>query len=541
MRTSLQTKTKRITILMGATLLVGLGLANAQATQGIPRTKLSLETEISLQNDEFYTTILPLWETDLDNLDGYQNNNSIAVSDETVYVCVNNIDPIETGENPGTIFIRRFNTLNGQELQPWLIECPEEYKPLKKNIVSDQTTYTAKDANNFVITNDDAGNLMLVTLLAKSTSPTSPQLHFIPLSNDGELLTNNKTDVTIQTGFNCFDSKGDACLLTKVDRVEGDIASGNYKISLLPVWTHMPYNGIYYYDYTEITVSTNENGEKTVDKYLSRLNLEENHPNDAWGKVLRPEIHFVSGQAQYAVVTTTKAADLKGYGAPMLYRRNGIGNDIKFLNREPLPGNTSEQKVCRGFYTLNHGNHILAVYPKHFDETNGAQFVITEWPDASTFSSMDNTYATMPSDPFAFPRKIAPSYYRQLIASRKVNHDNISGWNRPEGDETPVSDIFICTPGSGIAAYRVTPSDHTTALSENMAISPATQPMWLDGNVLHIDDTLICGNNRLTITDMGGRIIYSSIPSSAQLSLDRFPNGIYIASFGDAHLKVAVK
>ena len=132
MRTSLQTKTKRITILMGATLLVGLGLANAQATQGIPRTKLSLETEISLQNDEFYTTILPLWETDLDNLDGYQNNNSIAVSDETVYVCVNNIDPIETGENPGTIFIRRFNTLNGQELQPWLIECPEEYKPLKK-------------------------------------------------------------------------------------------------------------------------------------------------------------------------------------------------------------------------------------------------------------------------------------------------------------------------------------------------------------------------------------------------------------------------
>jgi len=65
--------------------------------------------------------------------------------------------------------------------------------------------------------------------------------------------------------------------------------------------------------------------------------------------------------------------------------------------------------------------------------------------------------------------------------------------------------------------------------------------MWLDGNVLHIDDTLICGNNRLTITDMGGRIIYSSIPSSAQLSLDRFPNGIYIASFGDAHLKVAVK
>ncbi len=532
---------RRRTALLGTALLIGINWANAQATQGIPRAKLSLETEISLQGDDYSTTILPLWETDLDNLDGYQNNNSMAVSGETVYVCVNHLDPIETGESASTIFIRRFNALNGEELQPWLIECPDEYKPLKKSTASGQTTYTPDNTNNFVIANDEFGNLLLVTFLAKDSSPHAPQLHLIPLSNDGELLTDNKVDITIQVGFDSFSTKADACLVTRVDRVEGDIASGNYKVNLLPGWTHMPYNNTYYYDYTEITVSTDENGETTVEKYLSRLNLEDNHPNDAWGKVLRPEIHFVAGQERYAVLTTTKAADLKGNGAPMLYRRNGIGNDIKFLNRDPLPGNPSEQKTCRGFHTLNHGTHTLAVYPKHFNETDGARFIIAEWPDASTFSNVNSTYATVPDDPFMYPKKVATSYYRQLITSRKVDNDNISGWNRPAGDDTPVSDIFICTPGSGIAAYRITPSDHTTALSDNMAIAPSRQPIWLEGNVLHIDDSLIQDNSRLTIANIDGRVLYSTVPNSAQLSLDRFPAGIYIATYGEAAIKVAIK
>ena len=78
---------------------------NAQSTQGVPRDILSPEAQLSLVGDATPTMILPLWETVLNNLDGYQNNNSIAVSGGTVYVCVNHIDPIETGEERSTIFI----------------------------------------------------------------------------------------------------------------------------------------------------------------------------------------------------------------------------------------------------------------------------------------------------------------------------------------------------------------------------------------------------------------------------------------------------
>lgn len=517
---------------------------NAQSTQGVPRDILSPEAQLSLAGDALPTMILPLWETVLNNLDGYQNNNSIAVSGGTVYVCVNHIDPIETGEERSTIFIRRFDANNGSELQPWLLECPDRFRPFKKetNQTSGVTSFVRQDVNNFVITNDESGNLMLVTILGKTDNYKSAVIYMVPLSQDGQLLSDSACEADLQLGFDNFTDKNeDACLLTKVDRVEGDISSGNYRVGLLPVWKYVPFNANYF-DYAEVTVTTDDENEVASSVVLSRVNFERNHETGAWGNISRPEIHFVAGQSRYAVVTTTQAADLKGSGAPMLYRGTGAGNDIIFVGRETFPGNPTAQRECRGFYTFRHGDHTMAVYPQHFDETNGAQFSVTEWPDVSTLSSMGDAYVSIPSKPFSRPAKVAPAYYRQLITSRKVDNDQLSGWHRPAGDDTPVTDLFVSTPGSGIAAFRVTPSDHMTALSDVLySTHDASRRLRLEGNVLYVDGDTEDSGDRLVITDINGRAIYSAVPASSQISLDRFPAGLYIAAYGDARLKIALK
>ena len=67
--------------------------AGAEATVGVPRQKgsevLPLSKESSMQlPDGNEVAINMLWETDLANVDDYQDNASIALSGNVVYLCI---------------------------------------------------------------------------------------------------------------------------------------------------------------------------------------------------------------------------------------------------------------------------------------------------------------------------------------------------------------------------------------------------------------------------------------------------------------------
>lgn len=512
--------------------------AAAEATQGVPRSVLSAPMSLRLEGDEGATAIVPLWETDLDNLDSFQDNVSMAVAGDVVCVCVNYLDPIETGEDRSSIFIRRFNAADGSELQPWVIACPDDYRLRQKT----DTGYKVSDRHNITIGSDSHGNLLLACYRCRESANPQPVLTLVPLSPDGELLTRRQVDVDGQYNSNGnFYFRGnslDQCSVSISDAIDGDISSGDYTVWLtLGVDTQPEY-----YDYTRVTVT-----DDTPDyPNFNRLNfglLPE--MNDAAMK--RPQLHRVAGQERYFTLTLCQDYD-KGTppGAPRLFRCPGSSTDINYagctmsLDQLIFPAAPLPQRPCMGFHTFLHGGHVMAVYPRHLDKQEGVRFTLAEWPDMTSFATLAGNFTILPENPFAYPTKMNNPGYRQMAVSRTVDSDQVTGWERPAGDTTPVTDMFICSPGSGIAAYRLTAPNHTTALSETAIGDRHSAPsLRLRGNMLYADPTTDPAA-AITLTDTRGRTVYRGQPQQRQLTLDRFAPGIYIATFANSRLKIAI-
>lgn len=538
-------KIKPIIALTGLSLLTALTM-HSESTVGIPRSELSLQTKFKLKGDDKAVTFTSLWETDLKNKDGFQDGCSMAVSGNTLYLCVRQYDPCETGEDQSHIFIRRFNTDNGEELTPWIIECPEQYRMLQRSGSGGNAVYSPSVYVNFSITNDSYGNLLLLSLNAHNSSIHKgvPNVTLIPLSDEGELLTwQAATCNTAELSSDCYNSGGkDICALTRADHVTGDIASGNYSVSFLPCQTVNQLNENYIY--VTASVTTSDSGEISASintvpyqrVYISTI--ESIKP-----EIRRPEMHVIAGQEDYAVISIRSDYDNNLTGAPILMKR--IDGQFEFSEKadfEKMPGLPEIQgETAKKFYTFKHGNHLMAVYPLCLDKENGSQFAITEWTDPSTFSSLSSNVVMYPQRPFDYPEHIETVTYRQLAISRPVTlEDDPSPLARTENGNNPVSDIYVCTPGSGIAALRIAPAPIITSIDDTFSSDSNSLSLGLNGNVLKIygetepTETLI-------ITDIQGRIIYKSVPHSMELSLDRFGSGMYIANYGQAHLKIVIK
>ncbi len=540
---SLSTTVIRPIIAMTGLIFLSTPSMYSEATIGIPRTDLSLQMKFKLKGDDKAVTFTSLWETDLKNEDGYQDGCTMAVSGNTLYLCVRHYDPLETGEDQSHIFIRRFNTENGTELTPWIIECPEKYRMLHRSGTGSSAVYSPSAYVNFSITNDSYGNLLLVSLNAHDSNihKGSPNVTLIPLSDEGELLTwQAVTCETAELSSDCYNSSGkDVCALIRADRVTGDIASGNYSVAFLPCRTTDQPNENYIY--VTASVTTSEAGElsasiNTVPYQRVAMSTIESLPSC----VRRPEMHVIAGREDLAVINIRSDYDNNSTGAPILMKR--IDGQFEFSEKadfETMPGIPESQgDIAKMFYTFKHGSHLMAIYPLCMDQENGSQFAITEWTDPSRFSALSTNYVVFPQKPFNYPDKIETSTYRQLVISRPITIENTtSPLARSENNNDPISDIYVCTPGSGIAALRIAPAPIITSVDDTFSSNPS---IALDGNILRIYGE--CSSAKpLVITDIQGRILYKSVPTSFELSIDRFGSGVYIASYDRTYLKIVVK
>ncbi|MBD5225198.1 MAG: hypothetical protein HDS68_04415 [Bacteroidales bacterium] len=504
--------------------------------------------KFTLKGDNKAVLFTSLWETDLKNADGFQDGCSMAVSGNTLYLCVRQYDPIETGEDQSHIFIRRFNTDNGEELTSWIIECPEQYRMLQRSGSGGNAVYSPSKYVNFSIANDNYGNLLLLSLNAHNQSVHKgiPNVTLIPLSDDGELVTEQAvTCETAELADDCYNTSSgkDLCALTRIDRITGDIQSGNYSVAFLPCRTvGQPIEN---FIYVTADVTASESGELTASINTipyQRVNMStiESIRTD---EIRRPEMHVVADNDDYAVISIRADYDNDGTGAPILMKRNN--NQFEFSEKasfETMPGLPEAQgKIAKKFYTFKHGNHIMAVYPLCMDTENGSQFAITEWTNPSTFSSLSSNIVMFPTLPFSYPEQIEQDTYRQLAISRPVTVEtDPATFSRSDNNDEPISDVFVCSPGSGIAALRIAPAPIITSINGTFDSDTNGVSLNLDGNILRIN-----GDNDpadfLVITDIQGHVLYKSKPCSNELSLDRFGRGMYIASYGSAHLKVVVK
>lgn len=508
---------------------VEMCMAADGATQGVRRLAdggnlpLSKVTSMRLSDGE-EMAVTPLWETDLNNLDSYQDNASIAVSGNVVYLCVNYVDPFEDGSGKENLIIRCFSAKDGSEMQPLTIAVPEKLR---------KTSYSSGDtAHGFVIGNDNFGNILLLSFHPANSSAGSITL--IPVER-GELedLQLDYADCLIHT----IESYGKytKSVASRIDRITGDIASGNYTVMLYLNWDNKPTDA----DLTEYAVI--EVVDNKIAKFeSSSLNLANQlksvMPDYQWSKNSRPEIHRVPVEEKNLYVVTAGEVS-----SPMLF--SNFGNNALNLKDRMATGHVAapvvDNKVCCGFYTFLHGNKIMAAYPSVFSkEKNASQFYVAEWKDPEEgFSTLGQSRVALPETPFVYPQKTYYVHYRHAMTSRAVDSDELTEWERPEGDNTPVTDLFVCAPGSGIAAYRLSPLDHATgvALYDNMA-----QPVLsLEGNMLVASNA--GEGERLVVTDMSGRTVYSARWTGDPVSTERFGRGVYVASFGDARLKIAVR
>lgn len=500
--------------------------AMADATQGMPRIasggELALSQPKSLHlPDGSETTVTPLWETDLYNRDAYQDNASIAVSGDVVYLCVTYCENFETGESRDNLIIRRFDTNTGAELQPLIIALTDDLlKPGGGN-----------PSQDFVIGNDMQGNLLLASCY-RHEGNYEARITLIPMDEEGNLILRRKVEIDYDS--NDVDRYMTVCRID-IDAIEGDIASDDYKAYLTLVWTENPH----FAKQPVVVVD----GSKAAVEYIYAMDPYGTYYDASFrpSPTCRPELHKVAGSDMFVV---SDKMCVGNYATPTLFTsRNGWLNfaeamDAKTHSAVPV----TADGTCRGFYTFRHGDALLAAYAAECSEAGGTRFYLSTWADPTSFETLGAEHLTIPDNAFKYPQKPYKNTYRQVATSRAVDSDLRSGWTRPENDDTPVTDLFVCAPGTGIAAYRLSPGDHPTGVGEMVHELSDDVSLSLEGTMLVARNvTPASVPPSLTITDLSGRVVYSSRWGGDPLSLERFGRGVYIASYASARLKIAIQ
>ena len=516
--------------------------AGAEATVGVPRQKgsevlpLSKESSMKLP-DGNEVAINMLWETDLANVDDYQDNASIALSGNVVYLCIGYCEPFETGESRDNIFIRRFKADTGEELQPLIFPTTAELrKPQGGN-----------PPHNFVIANDDFGNLLMASCYRINGDRYEAHITLIPFDEDGMILA-DKVEFDLDNNEGRLSTETDSynCRID-LNRISGNITSGKYTVEATVIWTNHPHFTKYaIFDIDKWKVTT---APEYIPYYWISPNSDFYEYDYTTGKYkkeykfYRPELHKVAGTEMFVA---SDKMDVNGATTPTLFKSYSYSlqrqETLTAGTHQAVPDNSNG--TCRGFYTFRHGNQLLATYAAHCSPEKGTQFYLSSWEDPKSFATLGAQNHTFPDVAFKYPQH-PYSTYRQVAVSRSVDTDNISGWTRPDGDTTPVTDLFVCAPGSGIAAMRLAPHDHATGISTMEANPNASPRLRLEGNLLVADTPTDFDANAssplyLIITDLSGRTVYHARFTGAPLPLDRFAPGVYIATLGPSRLKIAL-
>lgn len=488
------------------------------------RTQLTDKITFQLPGDAHQTSLVPDWELQLDpnnNADANENQMSMAVSGDYLYVCICYFS--NTSERNRNLFMRRYSLLDGSETE-LLVPVPDDFR---QGYVSANNYYT--------IASDDAGNLIaaLVKTLPASDGTT-------PVNAESALLTLYRIDTatnSIDTGcrYSAIVNTGpignvavgsevsDMTWLERINWHSGSISSGDFEFSAAMGWRESERTG-YVYRYFTFGRQAGDTGSD-----ISVLSSTAIAGDTEYSDVLKcPDVACYppfGKNAGHMVVTFNgqrHSGESLANNSPTLFV-DGAESGV-------LP--IAKEENCRGFHPFIHNGHVLAVYAGHHDRTNGAQFNLISWPDKNAVKTVTQL-AAFPQNPFESLVSIYEPRIRQLAVA-------VPDKTGRAGESAVNTHLYVCAPGSGVAAYTISTPMTSTGIEAATATDDNSITFSLCGRRLTVNG--MAAETPVELFDLSGRLVHVvNSGSGTSVNLDALANGIYVVRVGSAVSKIELR
>lgn len=412
---------KRNLLFLTVWTLSGFLSYQAFADDGNTTEIRTLTPEIEISKEGVLTTSLsPIWELQLSNEDANQNQSSMAVANGYIYMCVD----YYSGEKKGKLFIRRYACDSGQETE-FLIDF------------QDLDYFGAKYPHSFpFVVSDDSGSLYVA-----QASEYDGKFHINYVEIDQATMT-LKTDVIYNISKEMSIQK---VWMERISDVKGDLKSTSFEFKAvfagIPPQTSGGIN-----NYANYLLDCH-NGKLTIT--LCQLDYHAQHNKD---RNILPSI------AYHPIESDVYAFSGVWYiGSSYTWMTPEIRNDVKGEKEIWL---ATTGKYCRGFCPFIHNGKVYGVYASTNAKPDGCKFSMVKWEEERTITD-EMRVASFPAVAFAVneDKDIYHSITQLAVAKDATPVKRTSG-------ET-VTNLYVCSPGAGIAAYALKTVDSTpTSISD---------------------------------------------------------------------------
>lgn len=500
---------------LAAWLAMPASVTAADGESTVFRNDLDTYTSLQLPGDTKPTTLTANWEAELTNKDGNQNQMSMAKCGDDLFVCISYFDDIDNRK--GALYLRRYSALDGTT-DEMKIALPDDFKA----DVYSESFHT--------IASDSKGNLVAALISgSKNMSKESVKLTMYRIDVDNSAIDTDsrfEIDIPAPGQFSSNEVEDYFPWMERIDMLEGDFLTGPFRFSATVGWRP---DGVHY-EYSRIVVDYDRESASPA-TISDRLVFTIDHA-DGENQNYCPDIAPLTDDT----FIVTRKHDENKYYSPTIYTA------IDGKTADNLSDNwatEAEMAYCRGFYPFIHNGHTLALFGQRHDTAekgNGAAYCLINLPGKNTFKGYTPMW-DFPATPFpsgAAAHPVYQKFYRQLAV---VEVPKASAADAD--DEGSVTNIYICSPGTGIGSYTLATktSTPTSILGIGNDADEAPMPV-LQGRTLYLPVATDALNAELF--DTTGRHIASLPASGPEIDLSSLSTGLYIVRTGSHVMKICL-
>ena len=435
------------------------------------RTSHDAYASVKLGGDVSDTSLSVNWEIDLANVDGNQNHFSMAKCGNNLYVCIDYFDSPRAGK----LFLREYRISDGNN-RTLEVELPDDLKSVGTRF--------------HTIVTDEDDNLLAVFLRRNQENVRHPELVLCKielLQNEIALDIDNAVVIQLhKMTLAPLDNEGADIYSPWVGTVQhftGSFDARLFQFEMAFGWNEDGTTNKY--AYLHIQYEEGDNRSANID--VLSLGIEDDLYVSA-----APDVVAFPADDELLMVTRAPKRQSDGsfiYFTSKLYR-GGV-----LWNAEVMGEN--DVVNCRGFHTFMHNGHELSVYAAHHNEKDGSAFNIVEWnKEHDAFEKLWEAPGTAFKCDFSVS-PVYPVYYRQLA----ITEDGGSPLARNGGVST---NLYLCSPGSGIGSYTITTPDISTGIE---SFDDGSRSVFVKrGNKIYVRCDGLMADGELRIFDLSGRV-----------------------------------
>ena len=442
--------------------------------------------------------IKPLWQNNLSNDDGDQNQQSIALGSDRIFVCV---DYYET-ERKGNLFLRTFSKTTGEPgtiTMPlpsgWTSQSPVIFNDQKQNVYISQPYYDTADRNikiRICPLQTDAGN----TYGSETTVTTN-----ITANNIKSMVLETVSDVTLEDDVLSFTT------VIEYDNSSSSSSSNTFNFRLLRIKHNLS---------TGSTIS--------VDNYNIKLN--------DWYNISALRIAFAThpDEPNSIYVCTKNISNAKKKFYPTLINISNDGkitevgdfNNLSTLNSSNWDWTNDKR---RGVFTFSHQGNPMMVVPN-----STKQFCLLTIPNATSLDGIAEQTLLPVDQTYNGSGKTYQDMHQLAITEKGANFNAIG--KRRAALESECTNLYVYAPGSGVGAYAIGTPDTWTSLND---VESDHNDATLSGTTLYLTNH---GIRSVELYDMQGRLLRHIEVVDGKAELAGTHKGLCVAKVGTTSLKL---